>query len=193
MRTRWLVPVLVTAVLLAGCDVSPEDGRPLVLGSPAPAVPVPAAVSPSPAAVGDTGCLEPGVELSLSEVDGAMGLRAVGIQLRNCGTKPYVAYGYPLVDVLDADHRKLDVKVLVGTDNIQQVDTLKDTPERVEVAPGEQIGAALLWRSTNAPGEGDFMLGAYLSVAPAEGQPRHTLPLNVDLGTTGKMGVGPWE
>lgn len=44
-------------------------------------------------------------------VESAMGLRALGIQLVNCGTRPYSVQGPPVVRVLDADQHPMDVTV----------------------------------------------------------------------------------
>src|SRR5690349_15614194 len=90
----------LTVVLLAGCGTTPatsDVARPGV--TDAAPTPTPSA-SPPPEA--GPQCLEPGVELTVGEVDAAMGLRAVGITLRNCGTGTYTVNGYPVVDVLDA-------------------------------------------------------------------------------------------
>jgi hypothetical protein len=49
-------------------------------------------------------------------VDAAMGLRALGILLINCGTRDYTAGGYPVVRVLDAD-RKVEPRSAIDLGN----------------------------------------------------------------------------
>ncbi|MGA4838759.1 DUF4232 domain-containing protein [Streptomyces sp. G45] len=53
-----------------------------------------------------------------SPVDAAMGLRAMGVWLTNCGQRPYRLDGYPAVRVLDADGAAVAVRVLKGAGDI---------------------------------------------------------------------------
>ncbi|WP_327009956.1 DUF4232 domain-containing protein [Dactylosporangium sp. NBC_01737] len=183
---------LAAAGVVAGCGTTPahptEPGvaRPDV--SIAPATPAP---SPTLAVVPTPGCLAPGAALSVGEVDAAMGLRAVTLTLRNCGTAAYTLNGYPVVDVLDADRKVLDVKVLDGTANVSSIERYDGPPKRVDVQPGATAVAVLVWRNLTTDAA-TVAKGAYLSVAPAEGRPRHTLVLMVDPGNTGKLAVSPW-
>ena len=47
-----------------------------------------------------------------------MGLRALGLNLINCGRKPYRVNGYPAVHALDERRLRLDVRVLKGVTEI---------------------------------------------------------------------------
>ncbi|GAA3391780.1 DUF4232 domain-containing protein [Cryptosporangium minutisporangium] len=187
MRARVL---LLTLLLLAACGTG--SAPPDVL-RPAADDAAPRAASPSPSATGSLGptCLEPGVEVTVGEVSAAMGLRAVGLTLRNCGTDPYTVQGYPVIEVLDADRRTLPAKVLHGTEHVHRLESFAGPPERIVVAPGESVGASLLWRNLTTVGE-TVVNGAYLRVAPAAGQATHTLTFSVDLGNTGRLAVSHW-
>jgi hypothetical protein len=184
MRARWLT---LAAVLLLGCGTIPApSSRPGVSAPPPTPTPWPStetALLPQ--------CLDPGVELSVGEGNGAMGLRAVGITLRNCGTQVYTVHGYPVLDVLDADRNVLDVTVVQGISSIVHVERYAGPPKRIDVPPGGKVSAMLVWRNLTTDAA-TVAKGEYLSVAPASGQPRHTLPLNVDPGNTGRVAVSPW-
>lgn len=187
MRARWLT--LAAAAVLAGCGTTPAHppvARPDVsfpATAPAPASSAPPVPSPR--------CLA-GVSLSVGEVDAAMGLRAVGLTLRNCGTGTYTVNGYPAVDVLDADGKVLDVAVLDGTSNVATIEQFDVPPRRVDVPPGGTAVAVLVWRNLTTDAE-TVAKGAYLRVAAAAGGPRHTLTLAVDPGNTGRLAVSPWS
>ncbi|MEV4517589.1 DUF4232 domain-containing protein [Dactylosporangium sp. NPDC049525] len=190
MKARWLTLIAVTVV--AGCGTTPAHPTGPAAARPdvsfATTTPAP---SPSDAVVPTPACLAPGVALSVGEVDAAMGLRAVGLTLRNCGTATYTVNGYPAVDVLGADRSVLDVAVLDGTSNVATIERYDVPPRRVDVPPGGTAVAVLVWRNLTTDAA-TVAKGAYLSVAPAKGQPRHTLTLMVDPGNTGKLAVSPW-
>jgi hypothetical protein len=188
MRMRWL---LLTILLLAGCGGGSSDTDVLRPGAYNPAATSTPTAAPSSPAVPVPRCLAPGVEISVGEGDGAMGLRAVPIELRNCGSEPYVANGFPVLDVLDADRHVLKVAVLHGTEHISLMEKYPGTPKRIVVAPGQTVTSALVWRNLTTVGE-TVQNGEYLSVSPAAGQPRHLLALHVDLGNTGRVALSPW-
>jgi hypothetical protein len=56
---------------------------------------------------------------------------------------------------------------------------------------GGTVVAVLVWRNLTTDAA-TVAKGAYLSVAPAAGRPRHTLTLAVDPGNTGRLAVSPW-
>ncbi|WP_170324005.1 DUF4232 domain-containing protein [Cryptosporangium phraense] len=193
MRVRL---VLVAALLLlAGCTETPDTLRPAAgpeagpAARPAPAAPV--ATTPVPAPSSGPRCLDPGVEISVGETEGAAGLRLVTLQLRNCGTRPYTVQGYPVVTVLDADGRATDVRTFHGTQHVYTLGRPDPPPRRVTLAPGERARAALIWRNLTTAAE-TVVVGEYLRVAPAPGAPAHRLTLHVDPGNTGTMAVSPW-
>ncbi|GAA3191726.1 DUF4232 domain-containing protein [Dactylosporangium siamense] len=192
VKARWL-PVAAAAVL-AGCGTTPahpggppvaRPGVSFAATTQAPSSSPPVVAPPSPA------CLAPGVALTVGEVDAAMGLRAVGLTLRNCGTATYTVNGYPAVELLDADRAPLDVAVLNGTSNVSTIERFSGPPKRVDVKPGGTAVAVLVWRNLTTDAA-TVAKGEYLSVAPAQGQPRHVLALMVDPGNTGKLAVSPW-
>ncbi|GAB3855759.1 DUF4232 domain-containing protein [Dactylosporangium cerinum] len=192
VKARWL-PLAAMAVL-AGCGTTPAHPDAPAMARPdvsfAATTPAPSS-SPSVVTPPSPACLAPGVMLSVGEVDAAMGLRAVTLTLRNCGTATYTVKGYPAVDVLDDARTVLDVAVLDGTSNVSAIERFNNPPARVDVKPGGTAVAVLVWRNLTTDAA-TVAKGAYLSVAPAQGQPRHTLALYVDPGNTGKLAVSPW-
>ncbi len=74
-----------------------------------------------------------------------MGLRAMGLELVNCGDRPYRLRGYPEPSLRDADGRAIPVRVIRGAKGITS--GFDDPPRSLVLAPGEAAGAALLWRN----------------------------------------------
>ncbi|MDI6101768.1 DUF4232 domain-containing protein [Actinoplanes sp. NEAU-A12] len=181
VATRW---PLAAVLLLAACArpdqiVTPETGRSAAVSAP-PSSPAP----PAPRCIG-------GVEITLGETSAAMGLRATGIELRNCGTAPYTVEGYPDLELLDDDRKPLDVRVLHGVAEVAMIEHWAVEPKPITVAPGERVRALLVWRNLTTEAE-KIATGAYVHVAPATGQPRHIVAHHVDTGNTGKAAVSPW-
>ncbi|MDG6101449.1 DUF4232 domain-containing protein [Dactylosporangium aurantiacum] len=200
MQARRLLPTLASALaaaaVLTGCGTTPAHpdqtvARPDVSAPDMVPATTPPPTTPPTSAAPSPQCLAPGVTLSVGEVDAAMGLRAVGITLRNCGAATYTVQGYPDVDVLDADRRVLDVTVLDGTSNVAMIERYDAPPKRVTVRPGGTAVAVLVWRNLTTDAA-TVAKGAYVSVAPAGGQARHVLALDVDPGNTGRLAVSPW-
>ena len=50
----------------------------------------------------------------------------------------------------------------------------------------------LLWRNLTTVA-GTAVTGEYVRVAPAAGQPAHTIPLTIDAGNTGRVAISAWE
>ncbi|MCC3771481.1 DUF4232 domain-containing protein [Streptomyces sp. UNOC14_S4] len=173
--------LLVTAGLLTGCARPPEPfeaverhGRP---GAPAN-VPV------SPA------CPESGLLIRSEDVNAAMGLRVMTLEVVNCDTSRHVVEGYPDVRVLGKDHAPLDVGLELGAASFGTA--VQDAgPTRLTLRPGERAVAGLAWRNT-VDTTGEPANGAFLSVAPAPGAARQEVPELIDLGTTGKLGTTAW-
>jgi hypothetical protein len=186
MPIRGLGLLLTATALLTSCAPAPAPNA-----DPAPSGTnsVPAVTNSVPA-----GCPAPGVAIKAREVDAAMGLRAMPVDMVNCGTIPYTISGYPAVRVLDNDRKPLDVKVSNGTSSIALIDGLDAAPKPVTLKPGEKVGAVLVWRNTVTDPTVTAMNGTYLEIAPAGGQPPQTVTLNggIDLGNTGKLGVSAW-
>jgi hypothetical protein len=123
-----------------------------------------------------------------------MGLRAMPVDMVNCGTRPYTVSGYPGVRVLDNDRKPLDVKVSNGTSSIALIDGLDAAPKPVTLKPGEKVVAVLVWRNTVTDSTVAATNGTYLEITPAGGQPPQTVTPHggIDLGNTGKLGLSPW-
>jgi hypothetical protein len=141
-------------------------------------------------------CPPAGVRMELGEVSAAMGLRAMTVHLINCGEKSYRVEGYPDLRALDDERSELAVQVRHGAHDITEaVPDMDAAPEPVTLKPGEQAAAGLVWRNTYDDTTNLPVDVPYLKVAPAEGRPSQLLAVEspLDLGSTGKLGVGPWR
>lgn len=137
-------------------------------------------------------CPPSGVRVSVDEGSAAMGLRAVGLHLQNCGTGDYRLDGYPVLEVLD-EHREpvTEVEVLQGTSGIS-TGVRDDPPRPVNLRPGESASATLAWRNTAEAGLATVN-APYVRVTAKPGSAPTTLTPELDLGTTGKLGVSAWR
>ncbi|MFD8049587.1 DUF4232 domain-containing protein [Streptomyces chartreusis] len=137
-------------------------------------------------------CPASGVRLYADQGDAAMGLRVVGLHLVNCGTRPYRVDGHPELELLDEDRATVDgVRILEGTDEISTGLGGDEDPQPVVLGPGEAAAATLAWRNTTQAG--DPVNAPYARVWAKPGADPVTVVPEFDLGTTGKLGVGPWE
>ncbi len=136
-----------------------------------------------------------GVEITAGTVDAALGLRALGIELRNCGTVPYRVEGFPVIRPLDEHHRALDVKVGNGSAPVSAPDSYDIPPRPVTLQPGEVAQARVLWRNTVTDANQPATTGTYLQIAPAPGKPAQLVAPDggIDLGTTGRLAVNAWR
>jgi hypothetical protein len=179
---RWLGLILAAATVLnSACETSP-------LSKPTP-VPSTSAAAAAPT------CPEPGVVINTGAIDAAMGLRAMNIEMVNCGTRPYKVDGYPAVRVLDANQKALNVKVSNGSSPITTIKSFDAAPKPVTLQPGEKVVAGLVWRNTVTNSTVTAANGIFLDIAPVDGEPRQTVKSGspIDLGNTGKLGVSPWQ
>ncbi|GAA4737406.1 DUF4232 domain-containing protein [Phytohabitans rumicis] len=178
-RVAGIVAVSTALVLLAGCT---DEG------------PKPNPTPPGPTATASPACPSPGVTLTAGQVDVAMGLRAMRVEMVNCGSQPYTANGYPTLQVLDADRRHLDVAVVQGTARISRITGFDGPPQPVTLAPGARASAVVVWRNTVTDANVPATTGTHLAMAPAAGQPVQVLSPagGVDLGTTGTIATSPW-
>jgi hypothetical protein len=158
-------------------------------------------IMPTPA---EPVCPESGVRISTPGADAAMGLRELSLQLENCGSRPFQVKGYPALRVLDEDHQPVQVKIGPGTNGVT-TDEIFDAPARqVTLQPGEKAKSGLVWHNTYDDTTSPPVVGIYLEISPATGQPvqliKPTTPredgkfssVKIDLGSTGKLGVAPW-
>ncbi|MFG3223798.1 DUF4232 domain-containing protein [Kitasatospora sp. NPDC048194] len=148
---------------------------------------VPSAEAPQPGGP----CPASGLRLYADQGDAAMGLRVVGLVLRNCGTSPVTLDGYPQLELLDLRHRPVEgVAILPGGSQIATGTGADAPPQRIELRPGEGAHATLVWRNTTEAGEPVNV--PYVRVrATAQAAPVMVTP-ELDLGTTGRLGVGAW-
>ncbi|MFF8601058.1 DUF4232 domain-containing protein [Streptomyces sp. NPDC015232] len=148
---------------------------------------VPAAEAPSE----DGACPASGVRIHADQGDAAMGLRVVGLHLENCGTRDYVVEGYPLLELLDADRKRVTgVTVLRGSEAISTGAGADAPPRRVVLRPAEAAVASLVWRNTTEAGTP--LTVPYVRVRAKAGADPVMVTPGLDLGTTGRLGVRPW-
>ncbi|WP_245194747.1 DUF4232 domain-containing protein [Kitasatospora phosalacinea] len=161
---------------------------------PAPGVKVVKVRSVPTAEAPSTGgaCPASGVRVYADQGDAAMGLRAVGLHLENCGTRDVVLDGFPQVQVLDEAHAPVpSVRVLEGGSAISTGTSTERSPRRFTVPPGGKANAGLVWRNTN-DASSDPVNAPYVRVrAVPDAAPVMVTP-ELDLGTTGQLGVGAW-
>ncbi len=123
-----------------------------------------------------------------------MGLRVVGLHLTNCGTRSYRLDGYPQLQLLDERHEPVDgVKILHGGDAIAAGTGADGPPRALVLKPGESAQAGLVWRNTTLAGAGDPVSVPYVRVLAKTGAAAVMVAPDLDLGTTGKLGIGPWQ
>ncbi|MBK3563930.1 DUF4232 domain-containing protein [Streptomyces sp. MBT62] len=140
-------------------------------------------------------CPEEGIRVTAGPVNPALGLRAMDLTLVNCGTRAYRVQGYPEIRLYDQDQQRLTgVTVVHGSGGIATVTGFDDPPGPVTLAPGETASAGLLWRNTTTGLDGPTSV-PYLTVAARSGSLQLLLKPDggLDLGTTGRLGVGPWR
>lgn len=148
---------------------------------------------PSDEAPGGAGdCPASGFRLTADDGDAAMGLRVVGLHLQNCGTRAREVNGYPLLELLDESRKPVaGIDVLRGGGDIASVGGDFDAPPQpVVLKPGEAGFARLMWRNTT--GAGTAVNAPYVRVRTESGGQPMTVTPELDLGTTGKLGVSAW-
>ncbi|WP_089157465.1 DUF4232 domain-containing protein [Micromonospora sp. NBS 11-29] len=145
------------------------------------------AASPTPA------CTPEGIRITGLGVSAAMGLRAMGLDLVNCGNQPYELRGYPAVALRDADGQPIVVRIIPGAKPITS--GFDDPPTRLVLRPGEHAGAALIWRNLFTDPTATPTEGTRLDAAPVAGRPAYPVELDgpIDLGNTGRLGVSAWK
>ncbi|MEV4809345.1 DUF4232 domain-containing protein [Micromonospora avicenniae] len=191
-RSRLLLTGLPIAgvLLLGACTVdhagSGGDDGPPPVGRPGVA---PTAPGDEPSSV----CPESGVRIRALGTDAAMGLRALGLELTNCGTADYPLHGYPSLRLLDGDGTPIPVQVIEGAKGITS--GFDDPPRPLTLHPGERAGAAVLWRNLVTDSTVVATSGEGLEVAPSAGPAPQAVELDgpIDLGNTGRIGVSAWR
>ncbi|MEU7040799.1 DUF4232 domain-containing protein [Streptomyces varsoviensis] len=149
---------------------------------------VPAAEAPAK----DGACPPSGTRVYADDGDAAMGLRAVSIHLENCGSEVTQLNGYPKLQLLDAAHKPAEgVRVLHGGSAISTGTGADGAPRPIALKPGERAYAVMVWRNTVENGEP--VNAPYVRVRAKEGAAPVIVTPELDLGTTGKLGIGPWK
>ncbi|WP_235787156.1 DUF4232 domain-containing protein [Streptomyces mutabilis] len=144
----------------------------------------------APASAGS--CPSSGLRLTADDGDAAMGLRVVGLHLENCGSRPYSLEGYPVLQLLDDELEPVEgIEILRGVGGIPMAGEGSGPPRPVTLRPGESAGASLAWRNTTQFGEAVTV--PYVRVRAESGSDPVVIAPNLDLGTTGELGVDPWE
>ncbi|MEU9184249.1 DUF4232 domain-containing protein [Streptomyces sp. NPDC048484] len=203
-RSTALACLLVSVSVLgvSGCGLSAElDREKNPERSPTP-TPSPAVVAPSsptplsppepsvsgPGLQAEEGCPASGLRFAADQGDAAMGLRAMGLDVTNCGDKPYKLNGYPAITVLDGSGDPFPgVRTAEGTDEVSMAPE-DPGPRPLTLGPGESAHAALYWRMHNTD-------GVYLRVAPKKGDDTVTVrpPYPLDIGPENVLGTTAWQ
>ncbi|MFJ3307624.1 DUF4232 domain-containing protein [Streptomyces sp. NPDC086549] len=137
-------------------------------------------------------CPSSGVRLYADEGDAAMGLRVVTLHLENCGADTYRVDGYPRASPLGEDHQPVNgVRVLHDGSSIAGGTGADGPPRPLDLKPGERAYAGLVWRNTVL--SGTPVNAPYVRVWAKPGAAPVMVTPELDLGTTGKMAVGPWK
>ncbi|MEU6085235.1 DUF4232 domain-containing protein [Streptomyces sp. NPDC047085] len=137
-------------------------------------------------------CPASGVRLYIDQGDAAMGLRVVGLHLENCGKTGYTLNSRPRLQILDADHRPVDEVRIVPPSEITVSDGPDGTDRPLTLAPGERAQAGLVWRNT-VQGPDGGVDAPYVRVWAGPGAHPVMVTPELDLGTTGKLGIHAWQ
>ncbi|THV25954.1 DUF4232 domain-containing protein [Glycomyces paridis] len=129
-------------------------------------------------------CPPEGFRIGFSEdVNAAMGIRAVGITMLNCGEEPIEVNGYPVVEIPG-----VELEVREGSDTLQDPGA---TPITVE--PGEEVSAGMSWRNLVEGGESVDATSVDIGYSPESPLQTATPPWTIDLGTTRDIEVTAWR
>ncbi|MFF4878398.1 DUF4232 domain-containing protein [Micromonospora sp. NPDC000668] len=184
---------LAMALVLGAC--APADHRGQAGDGPSRLPGVTATPSPTPSAYVSPPfwCPESGLRVRTRGSDAAMGLRALGLELVNCGDQPYRLKGYPALRVLDEQREPITLRVVPGAKEITP--GFDHPPQQFTLQKGERAVATVLWRNLVTDSTVPATNGAYLLVAPTAGQPVEDVDPDgpIDVGNTGRIGVSAWK
>ncbi|MET7905858.1 DUF4232 domain-containing protein [Streptomyces sp. NPDC005355] len=184
---------LAAAGLLTACGTATPSGLAAVPDAPSAATSTPAGPSPS-APTPPPVCPDSGMLLQTGEADAAMGLRVQEVALVNCGKRARTVQGHPAVQVLDEDLEPVEVEVSHGASAIATIEGFDTATGPVRLKPGERAVMRLVWRNLVTDSTRSAVTGRYLRIAPDGGGARAlTVRDDIDLGTTGKLGVSAWD
>ncbi|MGW0084104.1 DUF4232 domain-containing protein [Streptomyces sp. NPDC003393] len=166
----------------------PPGASPVARAEVAEVTKVPADEAPPAAGA----CPPSGIRVTADQGDAAMGLRVVGLHLENCGTHDYTVDGYPRLELLDDSREPIQgVRILRGSGGITALPEWDEGPRPVTLKPGESAVSGLVWRNTTQSGTAVDV--PYVRVLAKDGADPVTVTPHLDLGTTGKLGVRPWQ
>ncbi|WP_327352664.1 DUF4232 domain-containing protein [Streptomyces sp. NBC_01304] len=142
----------------------------------------------------DEPCPSSGMRVYADEGDAAMGLRVIGLHLENCGKQTITLNGHPELQLLDGERKLITgVKILHGSGGISTGTGFDDPARPVTLKPGEAARSGLLWRNTTEMSEDGPVNVPYVRVLAKPGAAPVIVTPELDLGTTGKLGVSPWK
>lgn len=195
MRRTSLPLALIAAVLAAaaaGCGSvaeEPETSAPAT-ASTEPVEPASPIEPAEPTAPTEPACPEEGFQATVSGMNAAMGIRATGIELVNCGTENIEVNGYPHLQIL-GESGPIAVEVKEGSDTLQD-----PGPTPITLAPGDSVSAGLLWRNrVESADENDAVNATEINVGYSDDSPMVTVTpeASIDLGTTRELEVTAWR
>ncbi|RZU34982.1 uncharacterized protein DUF4232 [Streptomyces sp. BK022] len=149
---------------------------------------IPSAEAPAPGGP----CPASGVRVYADAGDAAMGLRMVGLHLENCGKEPYAVDGRPELEIIDAGHERVEGVRIVPSAEVAPLDGTPDVARPLTLRPGERALSGIVWRNT-VEAFGGAVDAPYLRVRAKAGAAPVTLTPELDLGTTGRLGVQAWR
>jgi hypothetical protein len=181
------------AALLAGC------AAPVGSGLPEPPTPTPA-LTPTPTPTSASPSLTPacpldGFSVTSGGTDGALGLRAMAVELVNCGERTITLNGYPGLRLAGSDGKALTFALKQGVRAVAMIDEWDTPPGKVVVAPGQAATALLVWRGTTEDTPEGPQTATVLRVSAKDGLTYRPVEIAnpIDLGTTGKLAVSSWR
>ena len=187
-RIRMLIVLVAAVAGLVGCAAPGTTP-----GGTGPIVPPPPVRPPSLPA---DACPAAGFRLTADEIEGALGLRAMAVELLNCGAHSMTLHGYPAVRLGNAEHERLPTAIKQGVSAVAMIDEWNTPPTRFTLRPGQSAVALLVWRGTTEYTPEGPVTATTAQLAVADRQPFQTVDLQgqkIDLGTTGKLAVSPWR
>ncbi|WP_162467239.1 DUF4232 domain-containing protein [Streptomyces cavernae] len=153
------------------------------------ALPVPTASTSASVPVQQAqGCPPSGLRFTADEGTAAMGLRAMGLDVTNCGDRPQELNGYPAITVLDESGAPMPgVRAVQGTDDVSMAPD-DPGPRPLTLDPGESAHAGLYWRMHAED-------AVYLRVAPEQGGDAVNVrpPYPLDIGPENVLGTTAWQ
>ena len=139
-------------------------------------------------------CPESGVLVRELDTNAAMGLRAMSISLTNCGDAPQKFAGYPEITLYDAEGDPIKVDFRHGNGGIAQLEAFEEPATPFTLKPGERATAGILWRNLVEIATEPAATADSMAVVPRPGvAAQYLTAVNIDLGTTTKVGLSPWK